>query len=105
MNSSMVEILIPKAQHVAVTEDTLTVDLDDGRTISVPLGWYPRLLHGTPAERKNWRLIGKGEGIHWPELDEDISVEQLVCGKPSSESQRSLQRWLDERAVRTVQPG
>jgi hypothetical protein len=70
----------------------------DGRTISVPLGWYPRLLHGTPEEHNHWRLIGGGEGIHWPDLDEDISVENLLAGKSSGESQRSLKRWLDERA-------
>jgi hypothetical protein len=99
--SSTIEILeIPKAQQVMVTNDALTVDLTDGRTISVPLAWYPRLLHGTPAERNNWRLIGgkEGLGIHWPDLDEDVSVENLLFGKPSGESQRSFQRWLEERS-------
>jgi len=76
-----------KAQQVVVTDDTLTVDLTDGRTIAVPLAWYPRLLHGTQAERSNWRFIGDKEGIHWPDLDEDISVENLLSGKPSGESQ------------------
>jgi Protein of unknown function (DUF2442) len=80
-----------------VTDDTLTVDLSDGRTISVPLAWYPRLVHGTLEERANWRLIGRGEGIHWPQLDEDISVEGLIAGKPSGESQRSLARWIEAR--------
>jgi hypothetical protein len=70
-----------------------------GHTISVPLGWYPRLLHGTPGERNHWRLIGGGEGIHWPDLDEDISVENLLAGKPSGESQRSFKRWLQERTT------
>lgn len=88
------------AQNVMVTDDTLIVDLDDGRSVSVPLAWYPRLFHGTPTERNNWRLIGRGEGIHWPELDEDISVEGLILGKPSSESPRSLERWLEERSTR-----
>jgi hypothetical protein len=97
MNTSTTEIQVAKVQQVAVTEDTLTVDLVDGRTISVPLGWYPRLLHGAPEERNRWRLIGGGEGIHWPDLDEDISVENLLAGKPSGESQRSLKRWLEER--------
>jgi hypothetical protein len=60
------------AEKIGITDDTLTVDLDDGRTISVPLSWYPRLLHGSAQERNNRRLIGKGEGIHWPDLDEDI---------------------------------
>lgn len=86
------------AQQVSVSDDALTVDLDDGRTITVPLAWYPRLLYSTPGERVNWRLIGKGQGIHWPDLDEDISVENLLVGRPSNESQSSLQRWLDARA-------
>jgi len=98
MNTLTIEIQAARAQNIVVTDDTLTVDLTDGRTISVPLAWYPRLLHGRPEERKNWRLIGKGEGIHWPDLDEDISVENLVLGKPSGESQRSFNRWIEERA-------
>ena len=92
---------LPKAQHVTVTEDALTVDLADGRTISVSLAWYPRLLRGSPAERQHWRLMGGQEGIHWPDLDEDISVENLLFGKPSGESQKSFQRWLEERAKRS----
>jgi hypothetical protein len=82
--------------HITITADSLTVDLDDGRSISVPLAWYPRLLHATPQERNNWRLIGKGEGIHWPDLDEDISVENVLLGKPSGESQSSFSKWLEE---------
>src|SRR4051794_20615745 len=70
---------VPAATHVVVTDDTLTIDLSDGRTISVPLPWYPRLAHGTHDERAKWRLIGRGEGIHWPDLDEDISVEGLIA--------------------------
>lgn len=88
-----------RAQSVTVTEDALVVDLNDGRTISVPLAWYPRLLHGTVEERNKWRLIGGQEGIHWPELDEDISVANLLAGKPSGESQSSLKRWLEKRGV------
>ncbi|MDT5063121.1 MAG: hypothetical protein QOH63_3580 [Acidobacteriota bacterium] len=88
-----------KAQNVIVTDDTLAVDLNDGRTISVPLAWYPRLLNGTPEERSNWRFIGDKEGIHWPDLDEDISVENLLRGKPSGESQNSFKRWLEKRAT------
>ena len=87
-----------RAQSVIITEDTLSVDLNDGRTISVPLAWYPRLLHGTVEERSNWRFIGDKEGIHWPDLDEDISVENLLLGKPSGESQNSFKRWLEKRA-------
>ena len=94
----MNELQIAKALEVNVTDDTLTVDLADGRTLSVPLTWYPRLLHGTPEERRNWRLIGNGEGIHWRDLDEDISIEGLLLGKGSGESQSSLQRWLDARS-------
>ena len=84
-----------RAQTVKVTDEELIVELDDGRTISVPLTWFPRLLHGTLAERENWRLIGDGEGIHWPELDEDIEVRHLLAGIPSQESQHSLQMWFE----------
>ena len=97
MTSSLIEIAVPTATAVTVTEDTLTVDLSDGRTISAPLAWYPRLVHGTQEERPDWRLIGRGEGIHWPQLDDDISVEGLIAGKPSGESQRSLAKWLETR--------
>ena len=85
------------ARHVSVTDDALIVDLADGRTVSVPLAWYPRLLHGSAAERQNWRLIGSGEGLHWPELDEDISVEGLLAGRRSGETQASLRRWFESR--------
>ncbi|MCX7012176.1 MAG: DUF2442 domain-containing protein [Candidatus Sumerlaeota bacterium] len=85
------------ARHVTVTDDNLAVDLTDGRSISVPLAWFPRLQHGAPEERGNWRLIGRGVGIHWPDLDEDISVEGLIAGRPSGETQASLQRWLEAR--------
>jgi hypothetical protein len=86
-----------RAMNVAVSDDTLTVDLTDGRTISVPLLWYPRLSHATAAERKSWRLISDGEGIHWPDLDEDISVEGLLAGRSSRESLASLKKWLEAR--------
>ena len=86
-----------EAQRVEITEDALVVELVDGRTLTVPLAWYPRLAHGRPAERANWRLIGRGEGIHWPDLDEDISVEGLLAGRRSGESQASLTRWLAAR--------
>jgi hypothetical protein len=91
-----------RAQNVVVTDDALAVDLNDGRTISVPLAWYPRLLNGTSAERNNWSLIGGGEGIHWPDLDEDVSVENLLAGKPSGESQSSFKRWLASRRTTTA---
>lgn len=97
MTTLAIDIRMASVQNVTVTEDSLTVDLSDGRTVSVPLTWFPRLLHGTPEERKNWRLIGDGEGIHWRDLDEDISVENLILGKPSGESQKSFKKWLDSR--------
>ena len=86
-----------RAQSITVIGDRLTVDLSDGGAISVPLAWYPRLLHGSSAERNNWRLIGNSEGIHWPDLDEDISVENLLLGKRSGESQVSFEKWLKNR--------
>ena len=103
MNTSQTELVAAKALNIVVTDDTLSVDLVDGRSISVPLAWYPRLAHSSLEERNNWRLIGDGEGIHWPDLDEDLSVEGLLLGRPSGESQRSFQRWLDERAKRLKQ--
>lgn len=100
MTISAVEIQVPNAENVTITEDTLTVDLSDGRTISAPLAWFPRILQATPEERKNWRLIGKGQGIHWEGIDEDISVEGLLAGRPSGESQVSFKKWLDQRTSR-----
>jgi len=94
----VIETRAATLQYVTVTEDSLIVDLIDGRTISVPLAWYPRLLHGRPEERNNWRLIGQGEGIHWPDLDEDISADNILFGQPSGESQQSLSRWLQTRS-------
>lgn len=100
MNILAVEIEIPYALNVYTSEEALTVDLSDGRTISVPLGWYPRLEYADPDERANWRLIGKGRGIHWTDIDEDISVEDLLSGKPSGESQESFKKWLQNRISR-----
>ena len=100
MRASRIEINLAPAQHVTVTEDSLIVDLTDGRTISVPVVWFPRLVHGTMEERNNWELIGRGHGIHWEDIDEDISVEGLLAGKPSYESQRSLKKWLESRKAR-----
>lgn len=85
-------------QNLDITDETLTVDLSDGRTISVPLVWYPRLTHGSNQERDNYRFIGGGSGIHWNDLDEDISTQNLIIGQPSGESQKSFQRWLEQRA-------
>jgi len=97
MSTLRTEMKTAKAQKVTITEDSIIVDLIDGRTISAPIAWYPRLSHGRPEERNNLRLIGRGEGIHWPDLDEDVSIQNLLAGKPSGESQRSFQRWLKER--------
>jgi len=97
MVTSTIELNVSAVEHVAVSLDALTVDLSDGRSIIVPLAWYPRLINATESERQNWRLIGKGYGIHWEELDEDISVEGLLLGKPSGESQTSFKRWLSDR--------
>jgi len=88
-----------RAQAVVVTDEALVVDLVDGRTITVPLAWYPRLAHGSPTERSRWRFIGEGEGIHWPDLDEDISIEGLLAGRRSGETQASLRRWLERRTT------
>jgi hypothetical protein len=90
----------PVAVHVTVTEDKVTVDLADGRSLMVPLGWYPRLMHGSPAERQHWQLLGAGYAIEWPDLDEHIGVEGLLAGRRSGESPQSLARWLASRAIR-----
>jgi hypothetical protein len=93
-----------RARDVVIEGNALTVTLEDGRSISAPLAWFPRLLHGTPEERNNWRLIGNAEGIHWPDLDEDISVENLLLGQPSAESQASFDQWLVKRKQRPRHP-
>jgi hypothetical protein len=97
MSSSAVETREALATAVTVSDDTLSVELADGRTIAVPLAWYPRLAHATPEERKSWRLLGGGRGIHWPAVDEDISVANLLAGQPSAESQSSFKKWLAGR--------
>ncbi len=76
----------PRIQHIEISEDTLTVDLADGRRLGVPLAWFPRLLHATQEQRDNWELLGDGEGIHWPEIDEDLSVAGLLRGSPAPEA-------------------
>ena len=98
MTEARYDATMPTATSVNITADALAVELSDGRTLSLPLAWYPRLLHATEAERQSWRLVGAGGGIHWPSLDEDIGVANLLAGKLSGESQRSLQRWLASRA-------
>jgi Protein of unknown function (DUF2442) len=87
-----------RATSVRVSDDALIVDLSDGRTVSAPLAWYPRLLYGTAAERDNYQLIGEGLGIHWPQLDEDISAEGILAGRRSQEGKESFERWLASRS-------
>ena len=87
----------PVAVHVTVTEDKLTVDLADGRSLVVPLVWYPRLVQGSPAERQHWQLLGDGYAIEWPDLDEHIGVEGLLAGRCSGESSQSFARWMASR--------
>ena len=93
--TSIIELEIPGATRVKVTDDTLTAELADGRVISVPLTWHPRLIHANSNERDYWELYAEGQHIHWPDLDEDISVEGMVDGKPSGEGERFLNRWLE----------
>ncbi len=100
MSTLVVEIEEARASDVTVNEDSLTVDLMDGRTIIAPLAWFPRLWHGTPEERNDFELIGDGTIIHWIQLDEDLSVTGLLAGRKSGESQQSLSKWLSERRTR-----
>jgi hypothetical protein len=102
MSSSKYDYEGPRAKKVLVTTERLTFELTDGRSVSAPLSWYPRLHKATRAERAKWRLIGRGIGVHWPDLDEDISVENLLKGQPSGERKKSLQRWLDQRKLKTA---
>jgi len=107
MRTSRPEAPAPSALRARIVNDALVVDLNDGRTVTAPLAWYPRLLHATARERRRWRLIGNGEGIHWPAVDEDLSVEGLLAGRPSAESQASFKKWLEGRrplANKRMQP-
>ena len=97
MSTSSPAIEAATAKHVRVTRESLIVELHDGRTVSVPVAWYPRLAHGSMRERQQWELIGPGIGIHWPALDEDISIDGLLRGLPSGESAESFTRWLAGR--------
>jgi hypothetical protein len=98
MSSSTVDAQSATAINVFLDDANVSFELADGRVVSAPIAWYPRLLHGTPAERNEWRLIAGGRGIHWPALEEDISVDNLLNGQPSGESQSSLKKWLEQRA-------
>ena len=99
MSTSPIEPGPAAAKAVRVTAQSVTVDLADGRSITVPISWYPRLAAATEAERNNWRFVGRGEGIHWPDLDEDISVDNLLGGERSGESRRSFDAWLASRGA------
>ena len=100
MTSLAVEDQEPRAQEITITGDSLSVDLMDGRTIIVPIVWYPRLWHGTPEERNNFEIIGDGTLLHWPDLDEDLSVDGILAGRRSGENKKSLKRWLEKRKAR-----
>lgn len=97
MTSSPTERSSPLAERVEVSNTALTVQLTDGRVISVPLDWFPRLASANIEERNHWRLIGRGEGINWPDLDEDISVEGLLSGIRSQEGVQSFNSWNKSR--------
>ncbi|MEP7340747.1 MAG: DUF2442 domain-containing protein [Acidobacteriota bacterium] len=98
MTSLMLETL-PITINVVVTSDNLIVDLEDGRSVALPLAWYPRLMHGSTTERSNWKLLGEGYAIEWPDLDEHIGIEGLLAGRRSGESERSLERWRAAHSV------
>ena len=95
--TTLTEISISPAVNVSVTDKFLTVELLDGRKISVPTAWYPRLAHGTPAERRQWKIAYSGEGLHWEALDEDIGVKGLIAGLPSSENPAMIKKWMEAR--------
>ena len=100
MRTSRAEAPPPSAVRARIVDHAIVIDLSDGRTVTAPLAWYPRLLQGTPRELRHWRLIGGGAGVHWPDLDEDLSVEGLLAGRPSAESQTSFEKWLEGRRPR-----
>ena len=101
MRTSVPERRDALAMRARIVDDTIVIDLSDGRTVGAPLAWYPRLLRASVRERRNWRLTGGGEGIHWPDLDEDLSVAGVLAGRPSGESQASFEKWLASRGSRT----
>lgn len=103
MPFSELRILEARAQRVEINEDSLHIDLVDGRTITVPLTWYPRLWYGTPEERSQFVILGDGKYIHWPALDEDLSIEGILAGRKSGESSESLKKWLAEREKKADQ--
>ncbi len=100
MSSLVIEIQEARVQKVSISEEALQVDLTDGRTIIAPLMWYPRLWHGTQEERNHFEILGDGAFIHWPDLDEDLSVSGILAGRCSGESAKSLKKWLEARATK-----
>lgn len=100
MSSSAVDIQEARAQSAKVSDEALTVDLVDGRTIIVPLVWFPRLWHGRPQERNHFEIFGDGTYIHWPDLDEDLTIAGLLAGRQSGESPESLRKWMGSRKAR-----
>ena len=104
MSSLDVEIQEARAQAIKLTDEDLIVDLVDGRTVIVPLGWFPRLWHGSTRERNHFQLFGDGAYIHWPDLDEDLTIASLLAGRRSGESSRSLKKWLAARKPKGRDP-
>ena len=101
MSSLAVEVQEPRGKSVKVNDDEVVIDLVDGRTITVPLAWYPRLWHGSPQERNHFEIFADGAYIHWPDLDEDLTVAGMLAGQRSGESPQSLKKWLDSRRTRS----
>ncbi|MFH1267232.1 MAG: DUF2442 domain-containing protein [Planctomycetota bacterium] len=104
MNTSAADIQEARARDVRVDEDNLVVELMDGRTLTVPLAWYPRLWYGSVNERGHFEIIGDGGYIHWPDLDEDLSIAGMLAGRRSKESPQSLKKWLAQRQASTTGP-
>ena len=100
MTTLVIEAQAARAQDVRIDDESLTVDLADGRTIIVPPGWYPRLWHGTSSQRQHFELLNDGEYIHWIDLDEDLTVVGLLAGHPSRERPGSLKKWLEARTAK-----
>ena len=105
MNTSAADVQEARARDVRVDEESLVVDLMDGRTLTVPLAWYPRLWYGSADERAHFEVIGDGGYVHWPDLDEDLSVAGMLAGRRSKESPESLKKWLAQREANTSDPG
>ncbi len=103
MNTLATKLKSVAIELVSITDDALNIELSDGRSLTVPLTWFPRLFYATTNERNQWRLIGNGQGIHWQMIEEDISLENLLFGQPSGEGQKSLQKWLNTRQIQQAQ--